>query len=46
MNAMRKVSLFILMLFVLGCGTGKKSDEQAFLDSLNNVSMPRKYPMK
>jgi hypothetical protein len=39
MNAMRKVSLFILMLFVLGCGTGKKSDEQAFLDSLNNVSL-------
>jgi hypothetical protein len=36
---MRKISSFILVLVVLGCSTGKKSDEQAFLDSLDNLKL-------
>jgi hypothetical protein len=36
---MRKISSFILVLVVLGCSTGKKSDEQAFLDSLDNLTL-------
>lgn len=36
---MRKISSFILVLVVLGCSTVNRSDEQAFLDSLNNLSL-------
>ncbi len=36
---MRKISSIILALLVLGCTSGKKSDEQAFLDSLNNLTL-------
>lgn len=36
---MRKISSIILVLVVLGCTSGKKSDEQAFLDSLNNLRL-------
>ncbi|MDZ7607936.1 MAG: hypothetical protein U5K79_20675 [Cyclobacteriaceae bacterium] len=36
---MRKIPYFLLCLVVFGCSPGKKSDEQAFLDSLNNVEL-------
>jgi len=36
---MRKIPYFLLCLVVFGCGPGKKSDEQAFLDSLNNLAL-------
>jgi len=36
---MRKIPYFLLCLLVLGCSPGKKSDEQAFLDSLNNITL-------
>ncbi len=36
---MRKVPYFLFCLIVLGCSPGKKSDEQAFLDSLNNLKL-------
>jgi len=36
---MRKILYFLLCLAVLSCGPGKKSDEQAFLDSLNNLEL-------
>jgi len=36
---MRKIPYFLLCLVVFGCSPGKKSDEQAFLDSLNNLEL-------
>lgn len=36
---MRKIPYFLLCLVVFGCSPGKKSDEQAFLDSLNNLQL-------
>jgi hypothetical protein len=42
-SVMRKISSFILVLVVLGCSTGKKSDEQAFLDSLRQPNIGRTH---
>ena len=36
---MRKISSLFLVLIVFACGPGKKSDEQAFLDSLDNLTL-------
>ncbi len=36
---MRSIYSLFFVLIVLACGPGKKSDEQAFLDSLNNVDL-------
>ena len=36
---MRNISLVFLALIVFACGPGKKSDEQAFLDSLDNLTL-------
>lgn len=36
---MRKISSLFLVLIVFACGPGKRSDEQAFLDSLNNLTL-------
>ncbi|MCG8309209.1 MAG: hypothetical protein MI975_17585 [Cytophagales bacterium] len=38
-NIMRKISSLFLFLIVTACGPGKKSDEQAFLDSLDNLTL-------
>lgn len=36
---MRKISSLFLVLIVFACGPGKKSDEQVFLDSLDNLTL-------
>lgn len=36
---MRNISLLFLALIVFACGPGKKTEEQAFLDSLDNLSL-------
>lgn len=36
---MRKIILLFLVLIVFSCGPGKISDEQAFLDSLDNLTL-------
>jgi len=36
---MRKIIPSFLILAMFACGPGKKSDEQAFLDSLNNLTL-------
>ena len=36
---MRKISSLFLVLIVLACGPAKKSEEQAFLDSLDNLTL-------
>lgn len=36
---MRKISSLFLFIIVFACGPGKKSEEQAFLDSLDNVQL-------
>jgi hypothetical protein len=36
---MRKISLLLLVLVVFACGPGPKSEEQAFLDSLDNLTL-------
>ena len=36
---MRKISSLFLVLIVFACGPGKRSDEQAFLDSLDNLTL-------
>ena len=36
---MRNMSLIFLALIIFSCGPGRRSDEQAFLDSLNNLSL-------
>ena len=38
-DIMRKISALLLLLIVFACGPGKKSDEQAFLDSLDNLTL-------
>ena len=38
-NIMRKISVLFLVLIVFACGPGKKSEEQAFLDSLDNLTL-------
>ncbi len=36
---MRKISSLLLVLIVFACGPGTKSEEQAFLDSLDNLKL-------
>lgn len=36
---MRKISSIFLVLFIFACGPNKKSEEQAFLDSLDNLTL-------
>lgn len=36
---MRKISSLLLVLIVFACGPGTKSEEQAFLDSLDNLTL-------
>jgi len=36
---MRKISALLLVLIIFACGSDKKSNEQAFLDSLNNLTL-------
>jgi len=36
---MRKISSLFLVLIVFACGPGKQSEEQAFLDSLDNLTL-------
>jgi len=36
---MRKISSLFLVLIVFACGPAKKTDEQAFLDSLDNLTL-------
>lgn len=36
---MRKISSLLLVLVVFACGPGTKSEEQAFLDSLDNLTL-------
>lgn len=36
---MREISSLFLILIVFACGPGKKTDEQAFLDSLDNLTL-------
>ena len=38
-DIMRKISSLFLVLIIYACGPGQKSDEQAFLDSLNNLTL-------
>ncbi len=38
-NIMRNISLVFLALIVFACGPGKSSKEQAFLDSLDNLTL-------
>lgn len=38
-DIMRKISSLFLVLIIFACGPNQKSDEQAFLDSLNNLTL-------
>ena len=38
-DIMRKISSLFLVLIIYACGPSQKSDEQAFLDSLNNLTL-------